>query len=421
MKRAAKALFAAVLAAFSFVLPATAQQPGFPQNMPPNTVYGRSGISTGPGQAIPFSIIVQLLAAQPNTWPQVQSFIGGNSAAITGDSAQVVIQNSSTTQESIFNPVTGGSVYDGARSTVYIPPSSTVLSGNGFAAYIRNRSGTGGVNGGGVGFYDLVTCGVASSSCWGANYRIIDNEDGLTHAFTGITLSGLEIDYQVTSPATVVGGITQYILTTAVSSVGGGDACSIAPGGTGKWTFCFVSNDGASVTAGYIGASAKSGTSIASQPIQFAWFNSGAAEKFSNLFADAAGQLTWPGNINLNGPAATPTLVNFQLNGAAGWQVGVAASGHFSAIDVANSNAIIWDMVSAGNLAFTPRISAPSIQASTIYSAAGTPLPTCNSGTDSTSAVVSDATSATYAGAYTSGGAQKRRVLCVNGTGWITN
>lgn len=61
------------------------------------------------------------------------------------------------------------------------------------------------------------------------------------------------------------------------------------------------------------------------------------------------------------------------------------------------------------------------LQAGTIYSAAGTALPTCNSGMNGASAVVSDATGATYAGAYTSGGAQTRRVLCVNGTGWITN
>lgn len=57
----------------------------------------------------------------------------------------------------------------------------------------------------------------------------------------------------------------------------------------------------------------------------------------------------------------------------------------------------------------------------TKYSAAGTALPTCNSTTDAMTAVVSDATGATFRGAYTSGGAQTARVLCVNGTGWITD
>lgn len=60
------------------------------------------------------------------------------------------------------------------------------------------------------------------------------------------------------------------------------------------------------------------------------------------------------------------------------------------------------------------------LQIGTVYSAAGTPLPSCAAGTNGASAVVSDATSATYAGAYTSGGAQQRRVLCVSGTGWTT-
>lgn len=58
-------------------VPALAQSPGFPQVMPPNTVYGRSGISTGPGQAIPFSSIIQTLTNQPNTWTALQTFSGG--------------------------------------------------------------------------------------------------------------------------------------------------------------------------------------------------------------------------------------------------------------------------------------------------------------------------------------------------------
>lgn len=57
---------------------------------------------------------------------------------------------------------------------------------------------------------------------------------------------------------------------------------------------------------------------------------------------------------------------------------------------------------------------------STVYSAAGTPLPTCNSGTKSARATVSDATLPTYLGAYTSGGAVIAPVFC-NGSGWLTD
>lgn len=56
----------------------------------------------------------------------------------------------------------------------------------------------------------------------------------------------------------------------------------------------------------------------------------------------------------------------------------------------------------------------------TIYSAAGTPLPACVAGIDGAQAVVSDATSPTYLAAYTSGGATVAAVLC-NGSSWVTH
>jgi hypothetical protein len=54
------------------------------------------------------------------------------------------------------------------------------------------------------------------------------------------------------------------------------------------------------------------------------------------------------------------------------------------------------------------------------YSAAGTPLPTCNSTYHGMFAVVSDATSPTYRGAYTSGGAVETPVYC-DGSSWTTH
>lgn len=58
--------------------------------------------------------------------------------------------------------------------------------------------------------------------------------------------------------------------------------------------------------------------------------------------------------------------------------------------------------------------------AGTIYSAAGTPLPSCTSAINGGQAVVSDATAPTYLGAYTSGGSVEASVLC-NGTSWVTH
>jgi hypothetical protein len=57
---------------------------------------------------------------------------------------------------------------------------------------------------------------------------------------------------------------------------------------------------------------------------------------------------------------------------------------------------------------------------STRYSAAGTALPTCNSGSIGMRLIVSDATLPTYLGTYTSGGATTAPVFC-NGSSWLTD
>ena len=60
------------------------------------------------------------------------------------------------------------------------------------------------------------------------------------------------------------------------------------------------------------------------------------------------------------------------------------------------------------------------IQPGKLYSAAGTALPTCNSALEGARATVSDATSPTYHGTYTSGGGVASGVFC-NNTAWITD
>lgn len=143
MKRAAKALFAAVLAAFSFALPASAQ---FPANMPPNTVYGRSGISTGPGQAIPFSVIVQALSNQTNIWTQPQTFQGGTTAPLTDGSNSInAMNNTGKTALQIYcpfsvngcNATTGGTEYDVGRFVLDLESAAggTVSQANAVGAY----------------------------------------------------------------------------------------------------------------------------------------------------------------------------------------------------------------------------------------------------------------------------------------------
>ena len=69
-------------------------------------------------------------------------------------------------------------------------------------------------------------------------------------------------------------------------------------------------------------------------------------------------------------------------------------------------------------------ITTPVLVAGTLYSASGTALPSCASSIQGEQAVVKDATSPTYMGAYTSGGGVTAAVICsYNGTtySWLTH
>jgi hypothetical protein len=75
--------------------------------------------------------------------------------------------------------------------------------------------------------------------------------------------------------------------------------------------------------------------------------------------------------------------------------------------------------ITAPSLTSTTAVTTPGILPNTIYSVAGTVLPTCNSGLKGMELVVSDATSPTYLGTYAGSGAVTTPVLC-NGTNWVT-
>lgn len=222
-----------------------------------------------------------------------QSFIGSNIAAITTDGAQITVQNSSTTQGNLFTGTTGGVVYDGVRSTVFIPPASTALSGNAFGAYVRNRS-AGGAAGNGVLYYGLITCGVSNSSCWGENPRIVDSENSTGSGLTGVRLIGNELDFAAFNAGTTIQGVAADITASAVQpTFASGYGCTGKA--AAKFTFCFTTNDGGVSTAIAVGALSVSGTSIASQPIQFSYFDSGSTEQFPTLSSDGSGRLAWTG------------------------------------------------------------------------------------------------------------------------------
>jgi hypothetical protein len=189
------------------LLPCLAQT--FPGQFPPGALYGNPTASPAP--------------------PTVYPLIGNNTAPIAADGKQLIVQNSAVTQGSIFNPITGGVVYDNFRSVIDIPPSSTALSANAYGGYVQNRSGTGAVFGAGVIYYGLTTCITSSSNCWGENYRLEDSPDGLGHGLTAAVLNGSELDYYVTNTGTTIQGVGLQLGGIVQPTFAGGFSCSSDP------------------------------------------------------------------------------------------------------------------------------------------------------------------------------------------------
>jgi hypothetical protein len=267
------------------------------------------------------------------TWTAPQSFIGNNLVPITTAGFQIAIQNSSVTQGQIFGPVTAitGAVWDAVQSVVYIPPNSTILNAEAFGAYVRNRSASSGMSGGGgVGYYGLFTCGVTGTSCWAENYRIVDCENvsscsGIQNA---VLIAG-EDDFYVgnTCAAGVTGpcvsggngpttvGARSVILSSFMDrqpNFAFGWSCSNVSTISGNnppfWNSCFSSLNGAAAVAFSIGSlkhvppCATAGqnppcppapvvANSASQSIAFSYTDATGAFQNWQMFVDVAGTL----------------------------------------------------------------------------------------------------------------------------------
>lgn len=89
-----------------------------------------------------------------------------------------------------------------------------------------------------------------------------------------------------------------------------------------------------------------------------------------------------------------------------------------SASSVGNS-AVDDGVTVVGTVTSTKPVAAPYVQAKTIYSAAGTPLPAASVALKGARATVSDATTPTFLATYASGGAVICPVFC-DGTNWLT-
>jgi hypothetical protein len=158
---------------------------------------------------------------------------------------------------------------------------------------------------------------------------------------------------------------------------------------------------------------------------------SGFVGNFIDFRTNGASQFTvnYNGGITNNGGTICVTTSTLYCLFAASSQVGIGNNSgqHIRVgngtlnVQAVNSSTIPEIYVAASgsstNQDATGHIHAAGLIPGVLYSAAGTPLPSCAVGIKGEQAVVSDATLPTYMGAYTSGGAITAAVICsYNGT-----
>jgi hypothetical protein len=134
-----------------------------------------------------------------------------------------------------------------------------------------------------------------------------------------------------------------------------------------------------------------------------------------NAFGYADAEVILPVSVGQSYFNVTSNVIR-TWNGSA-WQTG-GNSGSVTTVSVVSANGFSGSVATATT---TPAVtlSQTRFEPTVLYSAAGTALPAASSGLKGQIAVVSDATTPTYLGTYTSGGAVVCAVIC-NGTAWVT-
>ncbi len=223
------------------------------------------------------------------------------------------------------------------------------------------------------------------------------------------------------------------VLTTGTGNMGlGGAACFSVSSGANN--VCMGTNAGVNLGIGVsnvaIGTNALA-TAASGQTNVAIGQNSLALTTVSNNVGVgylSGNTLTTGGQNTFVGSTAGQSITTGSNNSVFGRCTGLAAALANAIVLCDGAGSIRYDWGSttaatatlAGPVNVTGALTASTtLRSSTIYSAAGTPLPTCNGAAEGTWAAVSDATGPTYAANYTSGGTVHVPVYC-NGTNWIT-
>ncbi|WP_213761911.1 hypothetical protein [Caballeronia sp. dw_19] len=320
------------------------------------------------------------------------------SPIIAGGALTKILSNSSTTGQAIYTGLCAGcTAYDGLQSTITIPAGTTVTGSNAVSSYIVNKNPSTGVanSGNGVNYFSVQTCAVNNGACWTQNGILSDNSTYAISAYTGVQLNVAEYDIDVTSPYTNVQGptLTGSSLVQPAAAVGFTiGSLSVQDPTIAKWTYGFVTQDGVANTAFHAGALSASGTSIASQPITYNYYDStstvqawstqvqasgnfvlsdsGSAHQFQVNAGIMSKSPSGTGSVTIDNAGGQESVLSLNDGGANKWQIGKLNSTNcFFAYDTVANN-FVWEMCSGGTFAFTSPVShaKQEIDASYTYS-----------------------------------------------------
>jgi len=207
-------------------------------------------------------------------------------------------------------------VYAVNQALLTVPASTTIQNAVTYGSFIvNNADSTSGASA--VGYYSFGVAAANNAHIWGSNPVVTDNTTLTTSSGTGKLLWGSELDFNVTSPNTVVRGLdlAGASLVQPSSSIG----LRVQPlhtlNNTFPWDYGIWTNDGGATVAMQAGT-VSTGNSQASQPIAFFSRTSGGVARNAKVYANQDGSLVLAPATGVVTILAMPTTCAGQPTGA---------------------------------------------------------------------------------------------------------
>lgn len=322
--------------------------------------------------------------------------------------------------------------YDALRGVAIANAGSDVINTTGVAGYVRNQQAAGllGLSKNAVALFGIATGEVDNTQTWGLNTVTMDNTVYATRTGSGRSIVGYEADLIPTNALTATFGV--YVIGNATTQPNVANAYTCAPLGDPNgvivnpihWITCYLTSDGAATYGLALGATARSGTNVGSQAIDFAYFNAAGVRQRADLGVVAG----VPRTLLLT---STEGIGMLGLGVQGDFYQTSATSAHFMG---ANSKAVMitdapdnlyiasdaWTSISLGTAAVTLTLSSPTDATQNFKLASSTvaSLPACNPGAIGALRTVIDASAPTYGATVAGGGAVVIPVVCDGISAW---